>query len=426
MSNIQGKSGRTTRKLAAKESSQPATGVKLVRALHEAEAGDTVINLTNLTVPASAKNYSAPSVSDLTKVNLQQFADNVTVRTSSGTMLQNIDYVISGASTISLIQPALDNEVFEIVINAEVRTGRTLVDGSPLVSTGALAAGATDYNVGTPFEVGKYTGQQVGAVMVFAGGQLKFRNEGNQPDGEGDYYEVHAGSGLGTIIRFNSPLDLVEDTDIQVVSVGSLIEKPNGSQLALIEVLQGQLDAVIPTLAQIAGVPESDFQATPNNVDLKAFGDRVLEAERLLVEGDTDNLGLQRKNKVQTKILSANVSGTTVDIADLRFNNLTIGKFYEFRLQAHFTLQSNGFTTASVIHNGVEIGRARYNSDGSASDSGSTYTVSATFQATATTLTVDFTPGGAGTLVLFGDGTRGGTYHQLEERNDLESTTDFT
>lgn len=282
MSNIQGKNGRTTRKLQVKESSQPATGVKRTRALHQASAGDTVIDLTNLTVPTGAKNYSAPSVSDLTKNNLQQFADNVTVRTSSGVMIQNIDYVVSGATTITLCQEALDNEVFEITIEAGVRTGRTLVDGAPLISTGTLTAGTTDYNVGEPFEVGKYPGKQVGSVMVFTGGQLMYRNEGNQPDGEGDYYEVHAGAGLGTIIRFNSPLDLVEDTDIQVVSVGSLIEKPNGSQLALIEVIQGQLDAIIPTLADLAGVDETDFQATPNSVDLKAFGDRVLDLEKIL------------------------------------------------------------------------------------------------------------------------------------------------
>lgn len=281
MSNT-GRTSTYIRKTSVKESIQTNTGFKKTRFLHQAALNDTLIQLTSLVTPSGTTNYSAPNVSELTQTNLMQWSSNFTLTSSiRGLLIQNIAYVISGASTIKLLFNAAENEVFEGIIDHNARTGLTMVDAAPLVSTGTLLAGETDYNVGTPFRVGEYSAMRHGAVTVWVDGQLMYRNNGNAAPGvgvEGDYYEVHAGGGLGTIIRFNSA-DLVNDRLVSVMSVGSLVEKPNGSLMAVMESLQGQIDAMVPTLAELADVPETTFQGTPNNVDLKAFGDRVLTAE---------------------------------------------------------------------------------------------------------------------------------------------------
>lgn len=287
MSGLTGKGSLSIKKQEVAQSRLPAVSFRKVRALHKCTLGQTIINLTSLTSPSvsEAKNYSAPNPSLLASINAFEMQDNVTVKSSiRGELLQNVSFVVSGASTIELQFEAEENEILEITIDNVARTGATLVDARPLVVTGTLAAGETDFNVGEPFKVGEHPLAQHGAVMVMVDNQPMYRNTNNQAPGAGvtgDYYEVHAGGGLGTIIRFNVP-DLVNDRTVSVISIGALVERPMSSQMALVEAVQGQIDAMIPTLAALAGVDETDFQAQPNNVDLKAFGDRVILLERIL------------------------------------------------------------------------------------------------------------------------------------------------
>lgn len=282
MSGVDGKNGRVITKLAVKESVVPTIGFKKIRFLHETSDGDLNIDLSSLSAPADAvaNGFSQPTVSDLTAHNLKQFKENFTLKTSAGEMLQDIDYVINGATTIRLLTPALDKQVFEGVIDAVARTGTSLVDAAPLVASGTLTAGSTDFNTGTPFQVGKFISHQHGSVMVMVEGQLMRRNIGNQVVGDGDYYEVHAGDGLGTLIRFNNA-DPSNDREISVLSVGSLVEKPDGSMLALIQTLQGQVDnhrEILEDVTETVIAP-----GAPNDVDLKNFGDRVLANEDVII-----------------------------------------------------------------------------------------------------------------------------------------------
>jgi hypothetical protein len=282
MSNT-GKTSSYIRKTNVKESLITNTGFKKTRFLHEATLNQTTINLTSLTAPSVAVNYAAPNPSELSQTNLLQWSSNFTLTSSlRGVLIQNISYVITGAQTIKLLFEAAENEIFEGVIDHSAKNGLTLVDATPIIATGTLAANQTDFNVGTPFKVGEYSSMRHGQVVVYLDGQLMYRNTGNSAPGagvEGDYYEVHAGGGLGTLIRFNTP-DLINDRLVSVLSVAALVERPNGSLMAVMESLQGQVDALVPTVAALAGEPESNYQGAPNNVDLKAFGDRVLTAEQ--------------------------------------------------------------------------------------------------------------------------------------------------
>lgn len=283
MAGINGKSGRYIKKLDVQESNVPALGFSKIRFKHKASLGDETISLTSLTAPteATALGFVQPNGSILNSINLRQFRDNFVLQSSlRGVMDDYVDYVINSNSSIRLLIAAEEGEIFTGTLDHNPRIGTTLVDATPIVVTGVLEAGETDFNVGT-YEVGKFLDQQVGAVIVMVDGIVQARNTANSSTVlDGNYYEVSAGAGMGTLIRFNAA-DPSNDRNIIVISVGALVERPTESQMALIEALQGQVDAIVPTLAALAGVPETDFQATPNSIDLKAFGDRVLALEEI-------------------------------------------------------------------------------------------------------------------------------------------------
>lgn len=249
---------------------------------HKATAGETGITVGSLVQPSemAALGFTNPSNADILAANILFYKKNLTVISSArGVLMQDLSYTVPTSARIEFQGfTALEGEIFTCLLETGVRDGLTLVDASPIVATGELAIGATDFNVGTPFEVNKYNSQQIGAVLVFRNGQIQFRNPSNGTSG-GNYQEVDDGSGLSTIIRFNNAP--ISQTDNIIVWGHHLAERPDGSMMASIESLAGQIDAMIPTLAALAGVPETTFQGAPNNQDLKAFGDRVEALESL-------------------------------------------------------------------------------------------------------------------------------------------------
>lgn len=328
MSGLTGKGATSIKKQEVRESRIPAIGFNKIRFLHKMVEGATSISLSALTAPSvsEAPQYSAPNLSQLTAVNLAQFPDNLELVSSiRGRLIRSMAYDIAGASTITLRYSAEENEIIEGKIDPVAVTGNTMVDAKPIVATGSLLATTTDFNVGEPFEVGKYPLTQHGSVIVFLDNQLMLRNTGNQPPGmavEGDYYEVHAGAGLGTIIRFNTP-DLVLDRNVSVISVAALAERPNGSMMAFIESVSGKVDSMIPTLAALASVAESTFGGV-SNVDLKAFGDSVLALKQRLdnvVYNNNDYVeysgALKTGNRLLPQVSQSNLGQGAFDITTL-------------------------------------------------------------------------------------------------------------
>jgi len=440
MSGLVGKNTLSLKKLNVAESNVPALGFSKVRFLHEASLGDTTIDLTNLNAPSNTPTYSAPSVTELTSANIKQFKDNVTLTSSkSGRLMQDVSYVITNATNILLLFEADEGEIFEGIIDHVAKTVISLADATPLSVTGELAINATDFNVGTPFKVSQFLPSQHGAIMVFDDGQIAFRNTNNQPPGagvDGDYQEINAGGGLGTIIRFNTP-DLVKVRNISVVSIGSLVERPIASQLALVEALQGQVDLMVPTLAGLAGVPETDFQGGgPNNVDLKAFGDRVFvnedDIEGLSEPGDlgspllagTTVAGASKKSRFQEKVLSATVS-TDVVATDLTWNGLVIGRTYRLGGQFSISIGADDQVDVIIDNGATRIGRIVYEGSGGGASGNTRYGINILFVATATTVTYTVAGTGSGSN-LNGNGTKDQTFAQIEELDDTESTTAFS
>ena len=269
MSGVTGRGQRSIKKESVAESLTGSTGFISVRALHQASAGDRVIDLQALVLP---DGVTRPNPSVITQINLQKAPDNVRLEPSNGNALQSLDWSISGASTIALDQPALDGQVFEITIENVARNGISLVDARPLARTFVLPAGQTDVNIG-PYDFASNLSEQVGAVEVKVDGQQILRSINNDPTQAGDYTE------LNSVIRLNVA-DPTRDRNVVVTSIGALVETPSDSQLALIDALQGQVEAQREVLEAVSG--QAIAQGAPTRIDLGAFGDRVFTAEQTI------------------------------------------------------------------------------------------------------------------------------------------------
>lgn len=274
--SLTGNGSKSIRRKDVQEQKSIAVGLKKLVMAHKATLGDTGINLTSLNNPTemSSLGFTNPLSSEILGANLKFYRNNLRIVSShKGLLMDYLSYTVDSGSRITFQGfTAEDGEIFMMTFEDAAKTGVQMVDAAPLTSTGTLAVGVTDYNVGTPFEVNKYPTSQVGSVLVFRNGIIQFRNPNNGTSG-GNYQEVQAGSGLGVIIRFNNaPIGIADN--ILVVSNGLLVYRPDGSLMAEIETLAGQLDVHREILEDVTGLPIAP--GAPNNVDLKAFGDMVL------------------------------------------------------------------------------------------------------------------------------------------------------
>lgn len=283
---------------------------------HKASAGQTGINLYALTMPAelTALGYTQGSISDLASANLLFFQNNIQIISSARGILQpGLSYLIASSSQINFNGfTALEGEIFSGYVNPMPKTGLNVVDASPIIATGTITAGLTDFNVGAAFEVNKYPSSQIGSVMVILDGIVQMRNSGNSSATlDGNYYEVLAGGGLGNIIRFNQ-VDLTSDRSCMVISNGLLAERPDGSMMGVIEAVNGKLNNMATYVAALAGQSTTTvLGAAPTNVDLKSFSDQVVRKAFLDVTQNwtaTQNL-LGRTNGIA---VPANIIGETV------------------------------------------------------------------------------------------------------------------
>lgn len=323
--SVTGKNAKSIRKQEFKESRNLAQGFQKLTFAHKASLGDTVINLGSLTTPTemSALGFTNPSSSRLTEAKLFQFKKNLTLVSSlRGTLMQDLSYRVNSNSSIKLEFTAEEGEIFTGVIDANPASGIKVVDAKVQKAVGDLADGDTD------FPIGFATSTLREEIVVFRNGLIQKRNSNNSSTLlDGNYYLVDTGSGFGSVVRFNSAASGGPDSII-VTSLGNIIESPTDSSWAEIEKVQGQIDAMVPTLATLAGVPVTNFQATPNDVDLKAFGDRVLDLESL----DSNQSGFVRSQTI-------NVTGS---------GNFTGGSIKVIRIGDVVTISSAG--NADLTH----------------------------------------------------------------------------
>jgi hypothetical protein len=285
------------RKIDVENSKPIAIGFKKIVFSHKATAGDTGINLLALVTPPemSGTGFVQPTANELTAAQLLFYRKNLKLTSSSrGELMDYLSYSVASSTRINFNGfTAESGEIFIGVVDQQATTGIQVVDASPLVATGTLVAGTQDFTTGSAFQINKYPTTQIGNVIVYVDGVQQFRNTGNAvaaPSADGNYQEIDNGSGLGSIIRFNTTE--AYDRNISVVSNGLLVNKPSASRDQTLESLAGQIDAMIPDLALATGNPTTTYQAAPNNVDIKTFGDSVQKLQRYrLVAANTTAVG---------------------------------------------------------------------------------------------------------------------------------------
>jgi hypothetical protein len=315
-----GKGTTSIRKKDVQEQRSVALGFKKIRFAHKATLGDTTIPLTSLVTPTEMSTYGFvnPNATEMARAQINLYRNNLKLVSSlKGLLIDQLSYVVSSSSTITFVDfTAEDGEIFTGWMDETPTTSLTVVDGSAVVASGILAAGSTDFNIGTPIPINKNSASQIGAVMVFADRGLQYRKVGNITSGDGDYIEVPVAGGLGSLIRFNAS---ASDRFITVMSNGVIAERPDGSMTAMIERVQGQVDAMVPTLAAVSGLPTTTFQTAPNSVDLKQFGDQLIANDALDVVQSARLTALETAN---TTRIALEIQGGTLPTGGSPSNNV--------------------------------------------------------------------------------------------------------
>ena len=272
--SVQGKNTKSYKKKNVQPQNQPHTGFKNLVFGHQfASAGETVIPFNALVIPSDwpQAGLSNPSAQSLLASQLQIFKKNVTVTSSVRGLIQKSEYIVNNNNIQFLNIESLANEVFEVEVSDIMVSGNIIVDMKTIRIQGELQDTETDFNMGYEFDAVNEE------IIVFRDGIQMFRSDDNDSSGAtGNYYYLDGGSGRASVIRFFEPSVGVEP--VLVATTGGVVDSANISVFQQIEHLAGQLDAVIPTVAALAGVPESNFRSGPNSVDLKQFGDLLLQA----------------------------------------------------------------------------------------------------------------------------------------------------
>ena len=301
---MQGNVNQTSfRKKQLLNSSIPAFGAKRVFIAHQANEGDTGIDLTNLSMPTelSNKGYVNPTLAEIKSLKLKYFKNNVTIHSKDRGLLMKLSYDIPTWTQINFDGfTANANEIFEINYEPSIIGAANLVEARPYAKTYLLPEGETDVDV-EPFEYNKFPEMQIGAVMVFRGPtlSLQLRNVNNAtaaPGADGNFQEV-AGGGLCEIIRFNVAAGAGGE-QVTIVSLGALMERPTESMLAYLEKVNGTQAKIIDAVVAGLGTDPGYFEAVPTSVDLSTFSADVYALKgRFAADGliMKDSAGTEKK-----------------------------------------------------------------------------------------------------------------------------------
>lgn len=252
---------------------------------HQSPGGETSINVAALVTPTdlTANGLQQPLPERIAAAHMLQYKESVEVSSSAkGPLLMYDAFTVASDTVINLGFTTLVDEIFVVKIKRIPSNAALVADARVDVKTVLLAQGAVVINHGIPYLVNENPTQQVGALLVFNGqGRLLKRNVGNAaaaPGADGNYHEDAPGAGqlYSQSMTLNVGVADVAGEQFVVMPAGALVERSNDSMLAHLEAVQGQVDAMRPYLAALAGVSESLFQGAPNSIDLQTFGAMVL------------------------------------------------------------------------------------------------------------------------------------------------------
>lgn len=337
--SVIGKGTLSYRKIDTKQDKSLALGVKKLVFAHQfSGAGITDVDLLSLTTPPdlTTLGFVNPNLAESAEARLLLNRESIRVVSSlKGVLMDYISYDVISNTKIRLkngAESTNSDEILFIHVEPANYNGAISVDGTTIISTGTVAVGLTDFVVGEPFEVNKYSTTQLGDVLVFRDGVLQMRCVGNTLAGAGNYIEVLPVAGLlSNTIRLKDPV-VGTDANIVVVSNGLRVERPTAAVLSKFETLAGQMDIVIEDLAAATGNPTTRYQTAPNSVDLKMFGELL---KSLITDGIYDAVvgsaaqvaaGLAQFTSLQTAINTVSAGDKILLLQGTYAENITVSK----------------------------------------------------------------------------------------------------
>jgi len=248
--------------------------------MHESDGGETFIDFNNLIVPSLAiqrENFQNPTPAKLISAGIKGIRGNVELHSSDKGELQRItQFFITENSGIRLTFETKAGEIITGKINNVVKNEPYIVDAQPLIITTTLAEGDTDVHTGKVFRYNANQSTNLGEIVWYREGALQLRNNGNLDDGSRDYFEVFNGTQFSQTVRFNTPAG-VGGEEIVGIAYGRLLERPQDSYSQEFETLGGQIDKIVEILDTQLAADVSQVQSSPNQPDLRAFGDLVAQ-----------------------------------------------------------------------------------------------------------------------------------------------------
>lgn len=281
--SVQGKGTKSIRlKRQSTDKFKTIEKSKVIRFAHQATAGDITIDLTSLSLPTGITSPN-PSSIELQRANLLTNKDKLTlISDSKGVLILERDYKLTTSTTIQFTDEfgvaATDEQFYGIISPISVSDAH-VVDANFIAETGEISSGNTDISIGKSFRVNQNSTEQVGDVYVFLDGQLLLRNVGNAtaaPAADGDYQEVDSGDGTSVLIRLN--VAVPSDSVFSVVSTSAFTFRSDGV-LDEIEKINATQNLLVDTVAALAGVPTTNFDASPTRTQLSQFGGRLVDLE---------------------------------------------------------------------------------------------------------------------------------------------------
>ena len=280
---LQAKSTKSIVKQSLNNSKVNNTGVKKILFAHKSPGSETSVDVTALVTPSASDmpGFTQPGLAEIQNARMNLFRKNLRIISSDKGALQDyLDYSVASSTVINFNFTTVLDEIFHFYLEPVVKSGTLVADIDTLLVTGTLTAGTADINLGKAQDIINLT-DQIGAVQVFVAGQLFLRNVSNAtaaPAADGEYEEVDNGQSQFTIVRLNNTFG--SDQPYVVVSTALTTIRPDGSFADELESQQGVIDLLVATTALLAGVPETNFQATPTQPQLTQYGNRVTALER--------------------------------------------------------------------------------------------------------------------------------------------------
>lgn len=358
--SVQGKNTLSYKKKNVQESNVPSVGIKAIAFAHEfTSAGEDFLPFNSLNLPTdwASSGLTNPSGASLLAAQLQLFKRNITVVSSDRNTIQKSEYIVKNNGISFKNITSLENEVFEVTVGDVLVIGTSLLDMRKIRVEGELADTTTDFAFG--YQVDVFDEE----IVVVRDGQIQHRSDDNDSSGTtGNYYYLDGDNdGKASSIRFFNAA--IGDESILVFSTGGIVDSPNISTFQQIETLAGQLDNIIPTVAALAGVDESEFRAAPNYADLKNFGQRMIELENKEVDSIVTESFTGTTTVIGTNISSITTLKNNMNILasspTINSGKVVVDILQDCTFTMHASVSAtNNASTVSILVNGISRGSA--------------------------------------------------------------------